>query len=108
MANILDLLKGQLGSAAIGKVADMIGSDSSSTSSALDSMIPSILGGIINKGSTNEGASGILDLLNKEKMDGGIFDNIMGFLGDGGKTSALMKIGSMAYHLFWVVKKLAL
>lgn len=96
MVNILELVKGQLGSAAIGKVAEMLGEGSDKTSSALDAAIPSILGGIIGKGSSKEGASGIMDFLTEKKIDGGMFDNVMGLLGDGGKTKTLMNLGSMA------------
>jgi len=96
MVNILDLLKGQLGSAAIGQIAELIGENKSGTSSAINSILPSLLGGLMQKGSTTEGANGILDMLTKDKHDGSMFDNISGLLGGGNKTSALMNIGSIA------------
>jgi len=96
MVNILDLLKGQLGSAAVGQIAELIGENNSNTSSAINSILPSLLGGLMQKGSTTEGASGILDMLTKDKHDGSMFDNLSGLLGGGSKTSALMNIGSIA------------
>jgi len=96
MVNILELLKGQLGNAAMGKVAELIGGNAEETSSAMGSVLPAILGGLISKGSTKEGASGMLDFMKEQKVDGGMFDDLSGFLGNGSKTSALMKIGSMA------------
>ncbi len=96
MVNILDLLKGQLGSAAVGQIAELIGENNSNTSSAINSILPSLLGGLMQKGSTTEGASGILDMLSNDNHDGSMFDNISGLLGGGSKTSALMNIGSIA------------
>lgn len=96
MVNILDLLKGQLGSAAIGKVAELIGDNSSNTSSAIESMLPALVGGLINKGNTEQGASGILDFLNEGNHDGSMFDNLSGLLGNGSKMSTLMSVGSAA------------
>ena len=96
MVNILDLLKGQLTEAAIGKVAGMIGENQSTTSSAISAILPALLGGLVNKGGTRDGAASVLDFLNDNKndLDDGIFDDIVGFLGDGSKTSAMMNIGS--------------
>ncbi len=96
MVNILDLLKGQLGSAAIGKVAELIGDNSSNTSSAINSMLPALVGGLINKGNTEQGASSVLDLLNEGNHDGSMFENLTGLLGNGSKMSTLMNIGSAA------------
>ena len=96
MVNIIDLLKGQLGSAAINKVAELIGENPSNTSSAMNTIIPSLLGGLVQKGATQDGASSILDMLNNDKHDGGMFNNLLGLLGNGSKTSALMKAGSIA------------
>ena len=96
MVNILDLLKGQLGSAAVGQIAELIGENNSNTSSAINSILPSLLGGLMQKGSTTDGATGILDMLTKDNHDGSMFDNISDLLGGGSKTSALMNIGSVA------------
>ena len=96
MVNILDLLKGQLGSAVVGQIAELIGENNSNTSSAINSILPSLLGGLVQKGSTNDGAAGILDYLTKENHDGSMFDNLSDLLGGGSKTSTLMNIGSMA------------
>ncbi len=96
MVNILDLLKGQLGSAAIEQIAELVGENKSTTSTAVNSILPSLLGGLMQKGSTTEGASGILDMLKKENLDGSMFNNLSGLLGGGSKTSALMNIGSIA------------
>ncbi len=96
MVNILDLMKSQLGNAAMGKVAEMIGDSAGNTSSAMGSVLPALIGGLISKGSTKEGASGMMDFMKDQKLDGGMFDDLTGFLGDGNKTSSLMKIGGLA------------
>ncbi len=96
MVNILDLLKGQLGSAATSQIAELIGENNSKTSSAINSILPSLLGGLVQKGSTQSGAAGILDFLNKENLDGSMFNNLGDLLGGGSKTSTLMNLGSLA------------
>lgn len=105
MVNILDLLKGQLGSAAIGQIAELIGEDNSKTSSAINSILPSLLGGLMQKGTSTEGASGLLDMLSKNNLDGSMFSNLTGMLGGGSKTSAMMNIGSIALPFIMGGKK---
>ena len=95
MVNILDLMKGQLGDAAMGKIGELVGMDSKATSSAMGTVLPSILGGIMSKGSTESGASGMLDFMKNNEIGGGMFDNLSGFLGNGNKTSSLMKVGGL-------------
>ena len=91
--NLLDMLKGQLGSSVMRQVGNYLGESESATTSALGAILPSILGSVISKGSTNEGAGALLDMVNSGNHDGSIFDNLGGMLGGGDATSGLMKTG---------------
>jgi len=49
--NLLDLLKDQIGSTVVNKAAEYLGESTSSTQSALGSIMPAVLGGVINQAS---------------------------------------------------------
>ena len=76
----MDIVKGYLSDAVMGKVSDMIGIDSSAAGSAMGSAIPALLGGLMKKSSSLEGAESIMGLL--KNQDGGMLDDLSGFLGN--------------------------
>ena len=61
--NLLDMLKSQIGNEIISKASSLLGESENNTRSAMGAALPSILGGLIQKGTTESGASGIMDLL---------------------------------------------
>jgi len=63
--NILELLKSEFSDEIIGKLGKFVGEDPSKTKAALGSIFPAVLGGLISKGSTSQGASEILDMITK-------------------------------------------
>ena len=65
-----------------------------STSSALSSAIPSILAGLVNKGTDMQGASTILSLLSQGSHDGGILNNLVTAFSGGEGTNKLLAIGA--------------
>ncbi len=92
--NLLDMLKGQMGSSVTRQIGNYLGESESATSGALDSILPTVLGSVIQKGSTDAGAGELLKSINDGGHDGSIFDNLSGVLGGGEATSGLMKTGS--------------
>jgi outer membrane protein OmpA-like peptidoglycan-associated protein len=67
----------------------------SSTQLALTSLVPTVLGGIAQKGATVEGASSLLSLVNGANLDTSVLDNVTGLFGTGNNTvSSLMKLGT--------------
>jgi len=91
--NLLEMLNGQLGSSVMRQVGNYLGESESATTSALGAILPSILGSVISKGSSDSGAGALLDMINSGNHDGSIFDNLGGMLGGGDATSGLMKTG---------------
>jgi hypothetical protein len=81
MAGLMDLLNSDLGKQIISGVAGKVGTSEGETSSVLSSVLPSLVGGMMNNASTPEGQSGLLGALLGGKHDGGILDNLSGFLG---------------------------
>jgi hypothetical protein len=82
MAGLMDLLNSDLGKQIISGVAGKVGTSEGETSSVLSSVLPSLVGGMMNNASTPEGQSGLLGALLGGKHDGGILDNLSGFLGN--------------------------
>lgn len=93
MANLLDGIKDMMTDAVIDKVSGMVGLNSSSTSSAIGTFLPALIGGVINKGSSASGAGALLDLFTKNKMGDGNIGDILGVLGDSDQSSSWMDMG---------------
>lgn len=96
--NLIHLIKGQLSDNMMGKMASLVGSNSSLVSSAMRSFLPSIVKGIATKGSTLAGAKSILSLITDNKLGGA---NLGDALGGGSASKNFMDIGSkMASSIF--------
>jgi len=70
MANILDGLMGMLTPEIMGKISNQLGEEEAGVTSALGGLIPSILGGMVNKAEGGD-FGGVFDLI---KNQGGNFD----------------------------------
>ncbi len=91
--NLNDLVNEQLTSGIVGKISSLIGENESATSSALKSFVPSILGSIVDKGSTKEGAGSLLDLINNNNLGGDTLSGLAGALGGGEKSNSFLNMG---------------
>ena len=60
--NLLELINENITGDVVSKLADFLGESPKNTSSALSSAIPSILAGLVNKGTDSQGASTILSI----------------------------------------------
>jgi len=74
---LLDSVKGVMTNAVVDKVSDVIGIESSMAKSAMKFILPAIIGGVINKGTSGGGAGGLLDLFKK----GGFGDDNLSDIG---------------------------
>jgi OmpA-OmpF porin, OOP family len=92
--DLLGLVKDQLTSAAVGKISEFLGESSENTQSAVSAAMPTLLGGIMEKASTTEGAGSILNLLKDGGHDGSLLGNLSGLLGSGDGISGLLSGGS--------------
>ncbi|TWU47625.1 hypothetical protein Poly51_54260 [Rubripirellula tenax] len=94
--NILDLLKGQLGGALIGQLGKQVGLDSNQAKSGMDAILPSILGGLMKKASTPQGADSLNDMLDQDDYSGSLLEKLPGMLGggsDSGGSSMMTNLG---------------
>jgi outer membrane protein OmpA-like peptidoglycan-associated protein len=93
--NLLDVLKSQLASGnTMDVISNLLGENKTATSSGLNAILPTLLGSVIQKGSTTEGAGNLLSLIKTGGHDGSVLDNIGSLLGGGEKTSTFLNSGS--------------
>ena len=92
--NLLDLVKSQLSGSVLSQAAGFLGESESGTSTAMGAALPAILGSIVNKATTNDGAKGIMDMITSQKQDSGMLDNFAGLLGNSNQTQGLLQSGS--------------
>ena len=78
--DLFDLIKGQLGEAAIGAIAGQLGgAKKEQTSSAVDSAMAVLMGALAKNTSNQEGASALGSALDRDH-DGSILDDVMGYI----------------------------
>jgi hypothetical protein len=76
----MEMLTSQLGSGpALGQLSQQLGADERSTQSALGAALPVLLGALARNSSRSGGAQALDRAL--ERHDGGVLDNLTGFLG---------------------------
>ncbi len=92
--NLLDLVKGEFSSDLVGKISSSLGESSSSTMTAISAAAPALLAGLVNKGSTTQGANDLLGLLRQGGFDGRGVNLGSALAGGGDGLSSLVKIGA--------------
>lgn len=92
--DLLGLVKDQLTTAAVGKISGFLGESESGTTSALGAVLPTLLGSVMGKASTTEGATGLLGMLKNDNHDGGMLGGLGDMLGSGNGISSLLSGGS--------------
>ena len=93
--NIIGLLKDQLNENLLGKIAGILGENKSGVTAAVGSALPSLLLGLMKKGTEPGGAEGLFRTLQEGKHDGGILDNLGSVLGGGSATTNLLSSGKV-------------
>ncbi len=72
--NLTGLLSEALGGGTVSQISEAIGADEATTSSAIQTALPMLLGGLANNAQSESGASSILNALGAH--DGSILDNL--------------------------------
>ncbi len=82
MFSLQDLLGQQQGNQAVDQISQNLGADNSAVSSAIQMALPVILSGLANNAQQPQGAQNLNNVLEKDH-NGGLLDNVMGYLGGG-------------------------
>ena len=80
MPSMLEMLTGQLGGDAIGRISREIGADETSTKAAAGGALSTMIAALARNASQGDGAESLHKALSKDH-DGGLLDNLSGFLG---------------------------
>ena len=91
--NIIGLLQNQLNDNLLTKISGLLGENKSGITAAVGSALPSMLLGLMQKGSEPNGAASLIKVLQEGKHDGGILDNLGGVLGGGSTTTDFVSSG---------------
>jgi len=105
--NLLDLLSSDVGSKILGPASKFLGESEGATNSALAGLLPSILGGLMDKGSDQTGAGDIMDMFSK--ADPGLLNNMTDIFSGSSNTgglSSLLSNGSSILGLLFGNNKL--
>jgi OmpA-OmpF porin, OOP family len=92
--NLLALLKDNLTPEMISKAANLVGEDHASTATAMSGILPAVLGSVVGKASTADGASSVMSMVTGGGHDGGMLDNLGSMLGGGASTDTMLSGGS--------------
>ena len=105
--NLMELLTSSVGSKLLGPASKFLGESESATNSALGGILPSVLGGLMDKSSGSAGAGELMDLFSKS--DDGLMDNVTDLFSGGsnsGGISNLLSGGSSVLGLLFGNNKL--
>ncbi len=101
MPSLLDELESQFDDRAIGQIGQQLGVDHQTAAASVKAALPMLLGSLTRQGSTEQGAAGLLSMLDRDG-DGSIMDDVMGYLSNGGgSTGAASKAGGGTLDIFF-------
>ena len=89
--DLMDMVKGAVTKQVMGKIGGLLGTDEAKTNSAFETAAGSILGGLIKKSGSAQGARDVFDMA--QKQDVGVLDKLGDLLGGGDATDQFQKQG---------------
>lgn len=98
MSSILETLMGQIAGGVTQQIAGKIGADQSTTSKALSAALPLLVTALARNASNPQGAQSLHQALQQDH-DGGILDDVMGFLGGSVNSRAANGAGILKHVL---------
>jgi outer membrane protein OmpA-like peptidoglycan-associated protein len=92
-ANLMEMMQSTLAPMLARDASRFLGESESSTRAAVDTALPALLGGLMQKASTAEGASSLFNLLNGSSVDSQTASNLGSSL-NGTQANTLLKAGA--------------
>jgi len=86
-SDLLGSLMSQLGGGGVDQIARSVGVSGGDVTNVLAGALPAMMAGLTKNTGSSGGASALLGALDRDH-DGSVLDDVMGFLGGGGGTSA--------------------
>lgn len=98
--NLLEMLTSSVGDDLVGLASQRLNETEASTKTALGSLLPALLGGMMAKAATPQGAADLYKTVNANNVDTGLLGNLRDALSGGARTDSLMSLGnSLASNL---------
>lgn len=95
MANFLiDNVKTAMSAAVVDKAAGFLGIENKMIRNVIKLALPTVIGGLIRKGSSNSGAGDIMDMIGKGGFGDSAIGDLMGIFSDKGKADGFLKGGA--------------
>jgi outer membrane protein OmpA-like peptidoglycan-associated protein len=92
--NILELLNSGIGKQLIGEAGKMLGESDAGIQSAVGSMVPALLGGMMTKAATPQGAGDLFKMVQGLNLDTRSLGDIANLIGGAGGAGAMQSVGS--------------
>lgn len=92
--NLIEMLSSQMGGSVLSQASQFLGESESSTKTAMGAALPAILGSVIQKGSTQSGAQGVMDMITNGGFNGNMLNNIGSMFGGGDASANMMNQGN--------------
>ena len=93
-ANLIELFKNTLGDLLVSHASGSFGESAEGITSAIHSLVPSLMGSLIRKGRDDAGARNVMKYLADNNINGNIITNATGLLNNASETESLMASGS--------------
>lgn len=90
--NLIEMVKGYLTPDIIQKASQLVGENSEGTQTALSGIVPTVLGGVLNKFSSSTGINQLVGMLGSGDQ-GGILNNVGGLFSGGAASENLLSQG---------------
>ena len=91
--NLLEIVKKQISGEVLQKAAAFLGEDTNASQKALNAILPSLLGGVVNQSTSISSATNLMNTLTTDGHDGSIFNSLSNLLNGGSATQGLMAAG---------------
>ena len=91
--NLLEIVKKQISGEILQKAAAFLGEDTSASQKALNAILPSLLGGVVNQSTNISSATNLMNTLTTEGHDGSIFNFFSNLLNGGSAIQGLLAAG---------------
>lgn len=92
--NLLEMLKSSIAPEIVKQASTYLGESEVGVRAAVDSILPTLIGGLMRKGATQDGANKLLALINSgPSIDTSMLSNLSGLFSGGERTGTLLGIG---------------
>ncbi len=88
MTNLLDMLQSQVGDTLVKQAGSLLNENESNMGKAIGAALPSLMGVLADKGSSESGAGELMDMISSGGFDGSMLDNLGDMLGGGATNNA--------------------